>query len=532
MTQDKWWRGATLYQIYPRSFNDSNGDGIGDLKGITQRLDYVASLNVDGIWLSPFFPSPMLDFGYDVTDLCSIEPTYGTLDDFYALVDRAHELDLKIIIDAVLNHTSIEHEWFQESRESRDNPKSDYYQWCDGKPDGSPPNNWISRFAEPQWTWCPVREQYYRHQYMKEQPALNLDNEEVVEERLKFMRKWLDRGVDGIRFDAVTQYYADPDQKDNPPADPSNSCLTPTGSFSTFSHQIHEYDCNDERSTTFVRSLMDEVRCAGCTFAFGEIDTQYRSYDTLERLTGDGLFDAAYTPHFMEASLCPSEIGSIIEAIEERHACEHHVWALTNHDASRAVSRWLPEGSDDQTRERVSRLAIALLIALPGQLTFFQGEELGLPDAPYGRGELKDPQGVRFWPKGKGRDPIRHPFPWNGERNGGFSEGEPWLPVKDDLVALNRQAQEDDDGSVLNHWRRAIDLRRKNDVLRCGPVEIIKSEDAEGILGLRRHYEGNAVQAWFKFAVPNGKLPEPEGNVLLQSEGGLDQPFSFVIAEA
>ncbi|MEE4212115.1 MAG: alpha-amylase family glycosyl hydrolase, partial [Parvularcula sp.] len=521
----------TLYQIYPRSFHDTNGDGIGDLPGITERLDYVAGLGVDGIWLSPFYPSPMHDFGYDVTDLSCVDPQYGDLDDFHRLAERAHELGLKIIIDAVLNHTSIDHPWFEESRQNRDNAKADWYIWHDPKEDGSPPNNWISRFAESQWTWCPTREQYYRHQYMREQPALNLDQPEVVEARLGFMRTWLDRGVDGIRFDAVTQYHADPDCRDNPPADPRDDDISPVGSFNSFAFQRHEHDCNHPRSVKFVENLMDEITCAGCTFAFGEIDIRYEAYDSLKRLTGPGLLNSGYTPEFMEMSLVPSELAGIMERVENASGFDCHVWALTNHDASRIVSRWGSDDDDAEAQQRLACLAAALMVSLPGQLTFFQGEELGLPDADYSRDELRDPQGIRFWPKGKGRDPIRHPFPWTGEQGGGFTSGEPWLAIKDDILDLNRQSQEDRDVSPLRVWREAIHLRRENSVLRLGDCKLVEADDASCTFALARTDGDKRLQAWFAFGTPSRPLPDDCGEVILRSQGSLDQRYSYILMQ-
>lgn len=529
MADDGWWRGATIYQIYPRSFLDTDGDGIGDLRGIVRKLDYVASLGVDAIWLSPFYPSPMRDFGYDITEHCSVDPEYGDLDDFASIIEEAHARDLKVIIDGVLNHTSIDHPWFRQSRQSQDNPKADWYQWANPLPDGSPPNNWISRFAESQWTWCPVREQYYRHQYMREQPALNLRNPEVVAKRTEFMGKWLDRGVDGIRFDAVTQYMADPDLRDNPPGNPNDHCITPVGSFSSYAYQLHENDCNHPDGAEFVAKLVDEVECQGCTFNFGELDTRYKAYQSLERFTGPNLFHAGYTPDFMEISLCPSALAQICKAVNESAGFDRHVWALTNHDASRIVTRWGPQRASEDTRKRISKLAITLLASLEGELTFFQGEELGLPDADYDYDELKDPQGLRFWPKGKGRDPIRHPFPWTDGPAGGFSEGEPWLPVREEIVARNAAAQDDDPGSVLNHWREVIRLRQREPVLRHGKMTVLMAEDETGVFGLRREGEDGRIEAWFNLNMARNEVPQPEGEIVLRSDRPLSEPFSFVL---
>jgi alpha-glucosidase len=530
MSDDSWWRGAVIYQIYPRSFCDSNGDGIGDLPGIISKLDYIADLGVDAIWMSPFYPSPMIDFGYDITAHCEVHPDYGTMEDFERLVEEAHDRGLKVIIDAVLNHTAIDHPWFEESRQDRTNDKADWYQWVDPKPDGSPPNNWISRYADSQWTWCPVREQYYRHQYLKEQPALNLANPDVVKARLGFMRKWLDRGVDGFRFDAVPQYYSDPDLRDNPPGDPKDGSITPVDGYSTFAYQLHEHDCNDERIEDFVRSLVEEVRCAGCTFTYAELDVRYKAYDSLQRYTGKDLLDAAYTPDAMGMSLKPSSIAGIARKVEDKVCMGHHVWALTNHDASRIVSRWAGEDADDASRAQVSKLAAALVPLFGGQVSFLQGEELGLPDAPYRFDEIKDPQGLRFWPKGKGRDPIRHPFPWSTGPGGGFtSSDEPWLPIKTEVTRYAADTQANDAASVRHKWQEMIALRRNHEVLRYGSMHILEADDATGVLGIERRHDGEVCQGWYNTSAEPADFSLPEGEVLASSDEEVGEPYSWVI---
>ena len=524
-----WWHGAVIYQIYPRSFQDTTGNGVGDLPGITRRLDHVARLGVDAIWLSPFYPSPQEDFGYDLTAHCEVDPLFGDMDDFDAMVARAHELGLKVIIDAVLNHTSDQHPWFEESR-ARSGGKDDWYQWVDAKPDGSAPNNWMSRYGAPQWTWCPRREQYYRHQYLSSQPALNLANEDVVRERCKFMTKWLGRGVDGLRFDAVPQYYSDPDLTDNPPSDPGDDEITPIGRFSPFAWQAHLHDCNDARVEGFVARLQDEVACAGCTFTFSEIDIRLNAYQSLGRYTGGDQFNAAYTPDFMEADLKPSNLAAVVASTREHAGLDRLVWALTNHDASRVATRWAPGGADDETRARIAKLAAALLACVEGQVSFFQGEELGLTDADYGYEEIRDPQGLAFWPKGRGRDPIRHPYPWSDAAQGGFTEGQPWLPMKPDLLAKHAAGQATPD-SVLGTWTILIHLRRDTPALRYGRMEVTEADDKTGLLRMTRTHGHDRVEAALNCA------PEPldvhtEGRVLAAAEGATDArlpPFGWRI---
>ena len=531
-----WWHGAVIYQIYPRSFQDTDGNGVGDLPGITQRLGYVADLGVDAIWLSPFYPSPQADFGYDLTAHCAVDPLFGDMSDFDALVARAHELGLKVVIDAVLNHTSDQHPWFEASRERRDG-KDDWYQWVDARADGSVPNNWISRYGKPQWSWCPRREQYYRHQYLASQPALNLANEEVVRERLKFMTKWLDRGVDGLRFDAVPQYYSDPQLTDNPPADPEDDAISPVGRFSPFAWQKHIHDCNDERVEGFVARLQDEVACAGCTFTFSEIDVRLDAYRSLGRYTGGDQFNAAYTPDFMEASLRPSNIRAVAESTRMEASMRSLVWAITNHDASRVATRWAPEDADEETRARVAKLACALLVSLEGQASFFQGEELGLEDADYGFDEIRDPQGLAFWPKGKGRDPIRHPFPWDESRHGGFTDGEPWLPTKAALLGRHVAGQAKDEDSVLSVWRRLLRLRRDAPSLRYGAMSVKEADDETGALRIARAASdgGEAAVALLNLSSSPLEAAAPDGRVLDRSAGaeaGRLPPYGWWIAEA
>ncbi|NNU14931.1 alpha-glucosidase [Parvularcula sp. ZS-1/3] len=524
MADDGWWRGAVIYQIYPRSFQDTDGDGIGDLRGICRRLDAVADLGVDAIWLSPFYPSPMEDFGYDVTDHMTVDPSYGSDKDFDELVRRAHALGLKVIIDAVLNHTSDQHEWFEESRQSKDNPKADWYIWADPKPDGTPPNNWISRYGESQWTWEPRRRQFYRHQYLKSQPALNLANDEVLEARLRFMRHWLDRGVDGIRFDAVCQYFADPQLKDNPPADPGDDEVSPVGGFSNFAWQKHENDCNDARIEGFLEKLIEEIRCAGCTFTYAELDIRYKAYDSLRRYTEDGLLSAAYTPDVMEAELKPTAIAEVLRKAEEARCTENHVWCASNHDSARLVTRWADR---EEHREAIAKLAAALVMTMPGPVSFFQGEELGLPDAGYTPEEYKDPQGIRFAPEGRSRDNIRHPYPWSDGEGAGFTEGPSWLPLKESVTTLHREGQEADEDSVLATWKRMISLRQSKNALKRGSCEIIRADDDEGLLIYRRADEDMTIEVALQTKEDASRLPDTEGKTLAEREG----PFGYRITK-
>ena len=357
-----WWHGASIYHIYPRSFLDSNGDGIGDLAGITARLDHVASLNVDAIWISPFFPSPMRDFGYDVADYCGVDPIFGTLDDFDALVARAHQLGLKIIIDQVWSHTSDAHAWFRESRQSRVNPRADWYVWADPKPDGSPPSNWQSVFGGPAWTWDARRQQYYLHNFLSSQPDLNLHNPAVQDAILDVARFWLARGVDGFRIDAINFAMHDPLLRDNPPAGGNHKRTRPFD----FQKRIHNMSHPDiplfiERVAAVVRSFPDR-------FTVAEVGGDDAIAEMHNFTAGQHRFHSAYGFNFLYAdSLSPRLIADALGEWPERDGTGWPSWAFSNHDAPRAASRWHGACPHDA----YARLIMLLLISLRGNIFLY-----------------------------------------------------------------------------------------------------------------------------------------------------------------
>jgi alpha-glucosidase len=471
LAEQPWWRGAVIYQIYPRSFADSNDDGIGDIPGITARLDHIASLGVDAIWVSPFFTSPMLDFGYDVADFRDVDPIFGTLADFDAMVARAHALGIKVIIDQVYSHTSDQHAWFKESRTSRINPKADWYVWADPKPDGTAPNNWQSIFSGPAWTWDARRRQFYFHNFLKEQPDLNLHNPDVQAALLDAGRFWLDRGVDGFRIDAVLHLMHDPALTDNPPSTDPNR-------FKARGHDFQDniHNQGHPRIMAFlsrVRGLTDEY---DGIFTVAEVGGAGVADFTVSCASGDDRLNSAYGFDFLYASsLTPQLIAQSQSHWPDAQGVGWPTWAFENHDAPRAVSRW----AHGEHRDAFLRMKIALFAALRGNIILYQGEELGLDqvDIPY---ELvRDPEALRNWPMTLSRDGARTPLPWiSNAPQAGFSEVEPWLPVGHNHYAMAVDAQESDAQSVLHATRRMIAFRKASPALTWGRFDIVEASEA------------------------------------------------------
>ncbi len=463
-----WWRGAVIYQIYPRSFQDSNGDGIGDLAGIVDRLPYVASLGVDAIWISPFFTSPMKDFGYDVSDYRDVDPMFGTLADFDRVVETAHALGLKVMIDLVLSHTSDQHPWFVESRESRDNPKADWYVWADPKPDGSPPNNWLSIFGGPGWEWDAGRLQYYQHNFLTAQPDLNFHNPDVQDALLDVVRFWLERGVDGFRLDTINFYFCDEKLRDNPalPPEERNDSIAPA--VNPYNYQRHLYDKNRPENLDFLRrlrALMDEYPAIA---AVGEVGDAQRGMEIMGEYTrGDDLMQMCYAFEFLAGDpLTADRVSDVLKHFSTAAAEGWACWAFSNHDVVRHASRW---GLD----EAAKRTFMSLLMTLRGSVCLYQGEELGLTEADVAFEDLQDPYGIQFWPEFKGRDGCRTPMAWTSEvPNGGFSDGKPWLPVSPQHLPVAVSTQENNAFSMLAHYRRMISFRKSHPAIMKGTMEL------------------------------------------------------------
>ena len=465
-----WWRGATIYQVYPRSFADSNGDGIGDLPGITGKLDYIASLGVDAVWLSPFFTSPMKDFGYDVADYCGVDPIFGTLEDFDALVAKAHTLRLKVLIDQVYSHTSDLHEWFAESRAARDNAKADWYVWADAKADGTPPNNWQSVFGGPAWTWDARRREYYMHNFLSSQPQLNVHNPQVQNALLGVAKFWLDRGVDGFRVDAINFAMHDPELKDNPPAPAGNGLRTRPFDFQLkINNQSHP---DIPKFIERVRALTDSYPNR---FTVAEIGGPDPDREMKAFTAGDRHFNSAYGFNFLYAEqLTPALVREALEAWPDGNDIGWPSWAFSNHDAPRWISRWAPEDA----RDAYARMVMLLFACLRGNVILWQGEELGLTQVDIPFDKLQDPEAIANWPLTLSRDGTRTPMPWTAsDEHCGFSNSEPWLPLGPDHKTMAVDIEDADSASMLVLTRQLIAFRNTNDAMLVGDLHITEAHD-------------------------------------------------------
>lgn len=486
-----WWRGAVIYQIYPRSFQDSNGDGIGDLAGIIERLPYVASLGVDAIWISPFFKSPMNDFGYDVSDYRDIDPMFGTLEEFDRLVELAHKLGLKIMIDLVLSHSSDQHEWFKQSRKDKHNPYADFYVWADAKDDGTPPNNWLSIFGGSAWEWDSNRCQYYLHNFLSSQPDFNFHNLKVQQALLDIARFWLERGVDGFRLDTINFYFHDEQLRDNPALDKQQRNDITAPKVNPYNYQNHIYDKNRPENIEFlkkIRSLMDEY---GATAAVGEVGEAQRGIEILGQYTsGDELIHMCYAFEFLSKDpFSAKHIIDVLKQYDEKAKNGYTSWAFSNHDVVRHGTRW---GLDESGK----KLAISLLLSLRGSVCIYQGEELGLSEAEISQTDLQDPYGIQFWPKYKGRDGCRTPMVWsNNMPNAGFSTGKPWLPIAKEHLIKTVSKQSDDESSLLNFYKKMIGFRKKYLALSKGELQLLDSE--EDIVLFTRTYNKEIILCAF-----------------------------------
>jgi len=498
----EWWRGAVLYQIYPRSFADSNGDGIGDLPGITAHLDHVASLGVDGIWLSPFFTSPMKDFGYDVSDYVGVDPIFGTMADFDAMLDRAHELGLKVIIDQVYAHTSDQHAWFLESRQDRTNPRADWYVWADAKPDGSPPSNWQSVFGGAAWTWDARRGQYYMHNFLREQPQLNVRLPAVQDALLDVARFWLDKGVDGFRCDALNFSIHDAALTDNPPV------LTPGKRTRPFDFQQHIHNQSQPGILDFLTRLRALTDSFTDRFMVAEVAGERANEEMHEYTEGTARLHSAYGFLYLYApELTPALVEQGPAMWPGTPGEGWPSWAFSNHDAPRAVSRWA-QGRDPKA---YAEMALLLLMCLRGNVFVYQGEELGLPQADVPFERLVDPEAIANWPETLGRDGARTPMPWrSNDVFAGFSTAEPWLPVDPRHRALAVDAQEPDPSSTLHRARQAIALRAAHPALRTGSMTML-TDLPDGLLAFRRDAGDDQLLCVFNLGHREVALTLPSG---------------------
>jgi alpha-glucosidase len=486
VTQQKksadWWREAVIYQVYPRSFMDSNGDGVGDLPGITSKLDYIAALGVDIVWISPFFTSPMRDFGYDVSDYCDVDPLFGTLADFDRLVARAHELGLKIMIDQVLSHSSDQHPWFVESRQDRTNPKADWYVWADSQPDGTPPNNWLSIFGGSAWQWDTRRCQYYMHNFLTSQPDMNFHQPAVQQAHLDSMRFWLERGVDGFRLDACIFHFHDQQLRSNPAiTEHKNAAVS---KLNPYGMQAHIYDTTRPENLAFfekVRTLLNEYDAV----SIGEIGAD-DALAVMAQYTADGnKLHMAYSFNLLTDDHSAAYIRQQVEEFEARVKGGWASWSLGNHDVTRVMTRW---GGKTPSPEYAKAL-LAMQLSLKGTPCLYQGDELALTEADLPYEALQDPVGLVFWPEVKGRDGCRTPMPWDADfSNVGFSTAKPWLPVPVEHAAAAVEQQWRDPASVLNFSSKLIAWRKTVPQLTRG--EIVFYDAPEPVLALRRDLAG------------------------------------------
>jgi len=479
-----WWRGAVIYQIYPRSLMDSNADGIGDLPGIISKLDYIASLGVDAIWVSPFFKSPMKDFGYDISDYRDIDPIFGQLSDFDRLTQEAHARGVKVIIDQVLSHTSDQHEWFQESRQNKTNPKADWYVWADPKPDGTPPNNWLSIFGGGAWEWEPRRGQYYLHNFLKSQPDLNFHNPEVRAEILDEVEFWLKRGVDGLRLDAINFCFHDPELRDNPCKPVEKRKGRGFTEDNPYAFQYHYYDNTRPENLDFLQSLRQLMDRYPGSVTLGEISSEDSLGTMAEYTSGDTRLHMAYSFELLVENFSTQYIRETVETLEQGLSEGWPCWSIGNHDVVRVMSRW---GGQTQHRD-LAKLFNAMLLSLRGSICSYQGEELGLTEADIEKNQLQDPYGIAFWPMFKGRDGCRTPMPWQkNARHAGFSEAKTtWLPVPPEHREKAMEEQRKDPNSVLNTYCRFVHWRKDQTALLHGDIRFI--DTPEGILAFVREH--------------------------------------------
>ncbi len=510
----EWWKKAVFYQIYPRSFMDSDGSGVGDINGIMAKLDYLNngtsdSLGIDAIWFSPFFKSPHYDYGYDISDFCDIDPRYGTLKDFDRLVQQAHKRNIKVMLDLVVNHTSVEHPWFKESRSSRDNPKRDWYIWRDGRgPGNKPPNNWRNNFFGSAWEWDEHTEQYYLHSFLKEQPDLNWFNPEVRDAVYDVVRFWLERGVDGYRLDVAHHYCKDELFRDNPPffapkkipdKMPWHDRLPALNLFYFLELpelQVTKYNKHHPET----HRILKEIRCILDSYpektSVGEVE------DEDPRVTASyyGDNDELHMNFYFDLMFCRWKANAFKRTIDRWErilpAGAWPAYALSNHDQARAFSRYQRSGKGD----RRARILATLLLTLRGTPFIYYGEEIGMKETRVSREKLRDPLGKKWYPFYPGRDGSRTPMQWENKPGAGFTAGEPWLPIGEELEKRNVAAQEKDPDSLLHFYRQLIRLRKDLPALQTGSYRSLEEGVPFNCFLYLRELEGERILVALNFS--------------------------------
>lgn len=551
-----WWKNAVIYEIYPRSFQDSNNDGIGDLNGITSRLDYLKALGVDAIWLTPIYPSPQVDFGYDISDYKAIDPKYGTMADFDRLVAEANKRHIRVLMDMVMNHTSDQHEWFIQSRSSRTNPYRDWYVWHDGKGEtanspGEPPNNWESLFGHSAWQWDARTRQYYYHKFYIQQPDLNWDNPAVHTAFRDIIRFWLDKGVGGFRFDAITTLFEDPKLRDERVIRDSH------GNIVTNAYGDPELDDSLTDNLPEVHTVVAEMRAVcnefnvthfpGTRVMIGE--TYLPNITELAKMYG--------TPKKPEFELpMDTQIGFIdkldvqefrqrINDAEDRLNGNIPLLVFSNHDNPRIDLRY----GDGVHNTEIARVISTILLALRGASLVYYGDEIGMKTTPpKRRQDVKDPIGITGWPKEKGRDGERTPMQWNATTNAGFSDAKPWLPVPPTYTQVNVAAEESNPDSLLNWYKHLIALKKTNPAFVHGNNVMLDTTSNKVLSWLRQSPSGEQVVVSANFTAEpqtvnlthGAALHSTRAATLLKSPGGVDPasleevhlaPFGVYIGE-
>jgi len=526
-TEDPWWKHAVIYEIYPRSFQDSNGDGVGDIRGIISRLDYLRDLGIDAIWLTPIYPSPLVDFGYDVANYTAIDPLYGTLEDFDRLVSEAKKRNIRVVMDLVPNHTSDQHPWFKESRASRNNPKRDWYIWRDGKGPGKPPNNWQSWFGHSAWTFDPATNQFYYHYFYKEQPDLNWRNPQVREAMYGVMRFWLDRGVAGFRIDAVSRLFEDPGLHDDIVVPGTNSYGDPNirHKYTDDLPEVHDvlrkmrHLVNTYPGNPVLISEADEPNIAELTKMYGKNDEIQLPMD----------FQIADVNR-----LSAPDFRKLLNEIEHNTAHGQPLYFFSNHDQPRQWDRY----GDGMHNDQIAKLMATLLLTTPATPLMYYGEEIGMRTTPPARKEdVQDPIGKFGWPAEKGRDGERTPMQWDTSKNAGFSGAErPWLPVPPSAAEYNVQAESNDPASILSFYKRVLALRRSEPAFQGEQCVLLDQGNPFVLSYLRKNpHRGESVLVVLNMSAEPRKLAlylDPYGitqktvRVLLSVPDDTAQPIS------
>lgn len=509
----EWWRSAVVYQVYPRSYQDDDGDGVGDLDGITRRLDHIADLGVDCIWLSPIFASPQADMGYDVSDYLAVDPLFGDLEAFDRLIQTAHAKGLKVIVDQVLSHTSDQHEWFKQSRVSRENEKADWYVWADPLPDGAPPTNWHSHFGGPAWEFDPQRGQYYLHNFLASQPDLNFHNPDVVDAILETCKFWLDRGLDGFRLDTVNYYFHDQKLRSNPPAQAKPQVMA----TDLYGMQDNIYNKTRPENIAFLerlRALTDQYDDIMMVGEVGEMG--HKSIEIMGDYTkGTGRLHMAYSFAMLGPDFSAEHFQTCIEGFQRGAPDGHPYWSFSNHDVPRQVSRWAKFAVSE---DAMARLTCAMLMAFEGTIGIYQGEELGQTETELVFEELTDPPAIRYWPAVKGRDGCRTPMVWEKDApNAGFSDGTPWLPVKPPQAAKAVDTQKPD--GIMAFYEDTIARRKASSALSSGTTTFLALP--EPILAFTRTAPDEVMTCVFNLS-PDPQHLEVSGSATLGHSNAAD----------